>query len=86
MYSCGLTREHCATSWKNRRGVTFRDAHEIVGRLVLWCEQNGVGLDALPNRIHRHTSEVSFKVAPHRFDGVVPLRSSPELVLPQLLS
>jgi len=30
-----------------QRGVPFREAHEIVGRLVLWCEANGVALDAL---------------------------------------
>ena len=31
-----------------QRGLPFRDAHEIVGRLVLWCEQNGVALDQVP--------------------------------------
>ncbi len=30
------------------RGVPFREAHEIVGRIVLWCERHGVGLDGLP--------------------------------------
>jgi argininosuccinate lyase len=30
------------------RGVPFREAHEIVGRLVLWCEQEGTALDELP--------------------------------------
>jgi argininosuccinate lyase len=28
-----------------RRGVPFRDAHEIVGHLVVWCQVNDVGLD-----------------------------------------
>ena len=31
------------------RGVPFREAHEIVGRLVLWCERQGVALDAMPS-------------------------------------
>jgi argininosuccinate lyase len=29
-------------------GVAFRDAHEAIGRLTLWCEEQGVGLDAVP--------------------------------------
>ncbi|MBV9593631.1 MAG: argininosuccinate lyase, partial [Actinobacteria bacterium] len=28
-----------------QRGVPFRDAHEIVGHLVVWCQVNDVGLD-----------------------------------------
>jgi argininosuccinate lyase len=30
-----------------QRGVTFRDAHEIVGHLVVWCQVNEVGLDGV---------------------------------------
>ena len=29
------------------RGVPFREAHEVVGRVVRWCEQNGTDLRAL---------------------------------------
>ena len=29
------------------RGVAFREAHEVVGRIVRWCEQQGAGLEAL---------------------------------------
>jgi argininosuccinate lyase len=29
------------------RGVAFREAHEIVGRAVRWCEERGGGLEAL---------------------------------------
>ena len=29
------------------RGVPFREAHEIVGHIVRWCEERDVGLDAL---------------------------------------
>jgi argininosuccinate lyase len=28
-----------------QRGVPFRDAHEIVGHLVVWCQVNEVGLE-----------------------------------------
>jgi argininosuccinate lyase len=28
-----------------KRGVAFREAHEIVGHLVVWCQVNEVGLD-----------------------------------------
>jgi argininosuccinate lyase len=31
-----------------RKGVTFRDAHRAVGRLVRRCEEERCGLDALP--------------------------------------
>jgi argininosuccinate lyase len=30
-----------------QRGVAFRDAHEIVGHLVVWCQVNEVGLDGV---------------------------------------
>ncbi len=33
--------------WLVRQGVAFREAHEIVGRLVRACERRGVGLDGL---------------------------------------
>ncbi|MGF1662463.1 MAG: argininosuccinate lyase [Kineosporiaceae bacterium] len=33
--------------WLVRRGVAFREAHEIVGRLVRTCEARGTGLDGL---------------------------------------
>jgi argininosuccinate lyase len=31
--------------WLVRRGLAFREAHEIVGRLVAWCQEQGCGLD-----------------------------------------
>src|SRR5207302_421772 len=30
-----------------RRGMPFRQAHGVVGRIVKWCEENGVALEAL---------------------------------------
>jgi argininosuccinate lyase len=32
-----------------RQGLPFREAHEIVGRNVRWCEENGVTLESLDN-------------------------------------
>ena len=29
------------------RGVAFREAHEVVGRIVRWCEEQGAGLEAM---------------------------------------
>jgi argininosuccinate lyase len=33
--------------WLVRRGLPFREAHEIVGRLVAWCQEHGCGLDGV---------------------------------------
>ncbi|HEX7028527.1 MAG TPA: argininosuccinate lyase [Gammaproteobacteria bacterium] len=31
-----------------KRGLPFRDAHEVVGKAVAWCEQNHVHLEEMP--------------------------------------
>ena len=41
-----------------RRGVAFRDAHEVVGHLVVWCQVNDKDMDEL-------TDEELAKVSPH---------------------
>ncbi|XVQ07936.1 argininosuccinate lyase [Spirillospora sp. CA-255316] len=41
-----------------RRGVAFRDAHEVVGHLVVWCQVNDKDFDDL-------TDEELIKVSPH---------------------
>jgi len=33
-----------------QRGVPFREAHEVVGRIVRWCEEQGCDLNALTER------------------------------------
>jgi argininosuccinate lyase len=33
--------------WLVRRGTPFRDAHEVAGACVRWCEERGVGLEDL---------------------------------------
>ena len=40
------------------RGVPFREAHEIVGHLVVWCQVNDVTLDEV-------SDEDLAKVSPH---------------------
>ncbi len=35
------------------RGVAFREAHEVVGRIVRWCEARGSGLEALTPEVAR---------------------------------
>ncbi|MFI0452979.1 argininosuccinate lyase [Actinomadura sp. 6N118] len=41
-----------------RRGVAFRDAHEVVGHLVVWCQVNDKDMDEL-------TDDELAKVSPH---------------------
>jgi argininosuccinate lyase len=41
-----------------QRGVPFREAHEIVGHLVVWCQVNEIGLDEV-------TDVDLAKVSPH---------------------
>jgi argininosuccinate lyase len=40
-----------------RRGVAFRDAHEIVGHLVVWCQVNDKGFDDLTDAELLNVSE-----------------------------
>ena len=74
-----------------QRGVTFRDAHEIVGHLVVWCQVNEVGLDGVSD------ADLA-KVSPHltpdvrsvlTVDGAIAARNgvggtAPERVAEQL--
>ncbi|MGN1083753.1 MAG: argininosuccinate lyase, partial [Lachnospiraceae bacterium] len=41
----GFTNATDAADYLVNHGVPFRDAHGIVGRLVLFCEQKGIALD-----------------------------------------
>ncbi|MCU1526514.1 MAG: argininosuccinate lyase [Frondihabitans sp.] len=43
--------------WLVRQGVTFRDAHEISGELVRFCERNGLDLDEPTDEQYRSISE-----------------------------
>ena len=43
----GFTNATDAADYLVGKGMPFRDAHEVVGKLVLYCEQNGKAIDAL---------------------------------------
>lgn len=43
----GFTNATDAADWLVKQGVPFRDAHEIIGKLVLYCIQNNTNLDDL---------------------------------------
>jgi len=43
----GFTNATDAADYLVKKGMPFRDAHEVVGKLVLYCEQNGKSIDAL---------------------------------------
>ena len=43
----GFTNATDAADYLAKKGLPFRDAHEVVGKLVLYCEQNGKAIDAL---------------------------------------
>jgi argininosuccinate lyase len=76
-----------------QRGVPFRDAHEIVGHLVVWCQVNEVGLDDVSD------ADLA-KVSPHltpdvravlTVDGAIAARkgfggTAPDRVAEQLAS
>ena len=52
----GFTNATDAADYLVRRGVPFRDAHGIVGRLVLRCIEEGIALDDLPLDAYREES------------------------------
>ncbi len=43
----GFTNATDAADYLAKKGMPFRDAHEVVGKLVLYCEQSGKAIDAL---------------------------------------
>ena len=43
----GFTNATDAADYLAKKGLPFRDAHEVVGKLVLYCEQHGKAIDAL---------------------------------------
>ena len=44
----GFTNATDAADYLVKKGVPFRDAHGIIGQLVLRCIEKGIGLDDLP--------------------------------------
>ena len=54
----GFTNATDAADYLVKKGVPFRDAHGIVGRLVLTCIDRGISLDELPLEDYRAESPV----------------------------
>ena len=54
----GFTNATDAADYLVNRGVPFRDAHGIIGRLVLLCIERGCSLDELPLEEYRKVSPV----------------------------
>ncbi|WP_346663730.1 argininosuccinate lyase [uncultured Merdimonas sp.] len=54
----GFTNATDAADYLVNRGVAFRDAHGIVGRLVLLCIEKGIALDELPLEEYQKISDV----------------------------
>ncbi len=54
----GFTNATDAADYLVGRGVPFRDAHGIVGRLVLLCLEKGISLDELPLEEYQKISPV----------------------------
>ena len=54
----GFTNATDAADYLVNHGVPFRDAHGIVGRLVLTCIDKGISLDELPLEEYKAISPV----------------------------
>lgn len=55
---CGFTNATDAADYLVNHGVAFRDAHGIVGRLVLTCLEKGISLDELSLEEYQEISPV----------------------------
>lgn len=56
--SGGFTNATDAADYLAKKGVPFRDAHEILGKLVLYCIQNGKSLEELTLEEYKNISDV----------------------------
>ncbi len=56
--SGGFTNATDAADYLVKKGLAFRDAHEIIGKLVLYCISNDTTLDALTLEEYHHISPV----------------------------
>ena len=63
----GFTNATDAADYLVNKGVPFRDAHGIIGRLVLYCIDKGVGIDVLSME---ELKAVSDKFEPDIYDAV----------------
>ena len=54
----GFTNATDAADWLVKQGVPFRDAHAIIGKLVLYCINNDTNLDDLSIEEYKKISPV----------------------------
>ena len=54
----GFTNATDAADWLVKQGVPFRDAHEIIGKLVLYCIEHNTNLDDLSLEEYKAISPV----------------------------
>jgi len=45
----GFTNATDAADYLVKKGLPFRDAHEVIGKIVLYCEKNGLAIADLPH-------------------------------------
>jgi argininosuccinate lyase len=45
----GFTNATDAADYLVKKGMPFRDAHEVIGKIVLYCEKNGLAIADLPH-------------------------------------
>lgn len=63
----GFTNATDAADYLVGKGVPFRDAHGIIGRLVLYCIDKGCAIDALSLE---ELQEISDKFGPDIYDAI----------------
>ena len=51
--SGGFTNATDAADYLVKKGLAFRDAHEVIGKLVLYCVNHQTSLEALPLDIYK---------------------------------
>ena len=66
----GFTNATDCADYLTKKGVPFRDAHRVVGELVLYCEKHGKGLEDL-------TAD-EFRAASDLFDDDIAADLDPE--------
>ncbi len=64
---CGFTNATDAADYLVNKGVPFRDAHGIIGRLVLYCIEKDISIDALSLE---ELQAISDKFGPDIYDAV----------------
>jgi argininosuccinate lyase len=54
----GFTNATDAADYLVKKGMPFRDAHEVIGKIVLYCEKNGLAIADLPHLQLKEFSEL----------------------------